>query len=369
MERCGPVLARTGALSLQPYDGCVSIHDAPADVVAEIDGRPFAVGRRETDLRLESLATAGPTTWVITTGVPALQIALSRFVGPDGTVLFDETAIDFDTPPPINPVVPRARGAATVLLPNSPRSPAAGTSYVLTARADDRADALIAAFGVDGSTRRRIDLDIFYVGGGGLRPTGSRGSRVVAEGLADAERLLGIEIVDVRQHEVVGGTRAALAILEETPDGDLPELGEVFRLSAGAGRPSLSLFFVRQAGMALGVSGGIPGPAPMHGTAASGIAIAADFLDLPGVELGQVLAHEVGHHLGLFHTTEILGVVIEPIEDTPECRVENDADGDGMVSDSECRDAGADNLMFWAGSGEELTADQRRVVHRSPAAY
>jgi hypothetical protein len=369
MERCTPVLAHTSALALQPYDGCVSVHDAPDDVVAVVDERPGALSRREAELRLERLDTMGPTTWVITTGVADLEIDLPRLTGPGGEVLFDERTIDFGSAPPINPVVPRARGTASVLLPNSPRVPSAGTTYALTARSRDRADAVVAAFGVDGSRRRRIDLDLFYVGGGDLRPAGSRGSRIVAEGLADAERLLGIEIVDVRQHEVVGGTRAALAILEEGPDGDLPALGELFRLSAGAARPSLNVFFVRQAGMALGVSGGIPGPAPMHGTEASGIVIAADFLDLPGIELGQVLAHELGHHLGLFHTTELNGLVLEPLEDTLECRAENDADGDGIVGDFECRDFGADNLMFWAGSGDELTADQQVVIHRSPAAH
>ncbi len=367
-ERCTRVLARTGALSLQPYDGCVAIHDAPDDVRVSVEVLPGALRRRRSEISLDRLDTMGPTTWVID-ATPDLAIAPSMLVDPTGAVLFDVGVIDFDSAPPINPVVPSAHGTFTVLVPNSSRVVPPGMRYVVTARAETTSDARVVTFGVDNRVRRRVDLDLYYVGGGDLRPSGSRGPRLVARGLSEVERLLDIEIVNVRQHAVVGGTRAALSILEETSDEELPELGELLRLSAGAARPSVDVFFVRRSGSALGVSGGIPGPGPMHGTDASGISIAVDLLRPSGLSLGRVLAHELGHHLGLFHTSERVGLVLEPIADTPECRLVSDADGDGYLSDTECSGFGADNLMFWSGDGEAISDDQRAVIHRAVVAY
>jgi len=368
VKRCREVLARTGALSLQPYRGCVALHDAPLDVVVEIEEREDALRGRERELVLDRLETPGPTTWVVS-GAAGLRIDPRLLTDPAGEVLYDHDAVALGVPPPVNPVVSFGR-PLTVLVPNSPRRVPAGTTYLLRAAADERTDALIVSFGVEGPSRRTIDLDLYYVGGMGFRSSGLRGPRVVAEALDEVEAILGLRIGTVRQHEVVGGTRGSFAILEESSDGDFPELDELFRLSAGGGRPSINLFFVRQAGMALGVSGGIPGPAPMHGTDGSGIAIAADFIGAPGLpSLAQVLAHELGHHLGLFHTTERVGIVLEPLGDTPECPIDRDTSGDGHLSAEECRGAGADNLMFWAASGDRLTDDQRLVSHRSPVLY
>jgi len=86
-----------------------------------------------------------------------------------------------------------------------------------------------------------------------------------------------------------------------------------------------------------------------------------------GVDLGRVLAHEAGHFFGLIHTSEADGLVVEPLPDTPECPVDRDSDGDGFLLPAECAGAGADNLMFWAASGDSMSADQAAVVRTSPA--
>jgi hypothetical protein len=366
--RCGRVLARTSLSALQPYDGCVATHDAPDHVRTEIETLTDALSRRPRDLALRTLGTGGPTTWAISAG-PDVRLVAHTLRAADGALLFDVDALIPGGPPPDNPL---AFGSSllTVRVPSGRPTTSLGDEFVLRASAGEAADAFVVSFGVDGDTRRVLDVDLYYVGGMGFRRTGDRGPPDVAAGLLAAEVLLGVRIGVVRQHEVVGGTRASLGILEAAPDGDLPELGALFRLSAGAGRPSINIFFVRQAGMALGVSGGIPGPAPMHGTDGSGIAIAADFLGLPEVpSLGRVLAHEIGHHLGLFHTTELQGYVLEPLADTPVCPLSADTDGDGLLVASECAGAGRDNLMFWAASGDELSADQQFVSRRSPVLH
>ncbi|MCA9581521.1 MAG: hypothetical protein KC416_06980, partial [Myxococcales bacterium] len=81
--------------------------------------------------------------------------------------------------------------------------------------------------------------------------------------------------------------------------------------------------------------------------------------------LGPLLAHEIAHFLGLFHTTEPDGRVLEALSDTPVCGTDRDGDGDGFLSTMECDGAGAGNLMFWTAQGRELSAQQIDVLRRS----
>lgn len=80
----------------------------------------------------------------------------------------------------------------------------------------------------------------------------------------------------------------------------------------------------------LGVSTGLPGPVGLHGTRASGVVLTGELLGQPlqgagGEEIdgtlvtANVAAHELGHYLGLFHTTGSDLVTFDPIDDTPEC--------------------------------------------------
>ena len=87
----------------------------------------------------------------------------------------------------------------------------------------------------------------------------------------------------------------------------------------------------------------------MHGTGGSGIAIATDMMAGDPARMGRTLAHELAHFLGLFHTSEADGRVYDALEDTPECRLEDDGDGDGL-DPADCESLGADNLMFWSVS-------------------
>ncbi len=171
----------------------------------------------------------------------------------------------------------------------------------------------------------------------------------------------------------------------------------LFSLSPPAGNEALNIFFVQDiqlqgiAGV-LGISGGIPGPARIQGTGASGVAIslvAPRFDNLSPTELvrrGRTMAHEVGHYLGLFHATERNGSVpssptnllnVDPIPDTPECLLTVDqpptGDGDGAVDPLECGIAGgARNLMFWTqgpdvlGARDQISANQSFVLVRNP---
>ena len=124
-----------------------------------------------------------------------------------------------------------------------------------------------------------------------------------------------------------------------------------------------------------GIAGGVPGPFAIQGTPASGVVISTQsHLNSSGniraQYLAETLTHEVGHQIGLFHTTEAGGVFHDVIADTPECPTSADTDGDGQLTASECDTFGGHNVMFWTGANwdqDEISATQADVIGLSPA--
>lgn len=102
---------------------------------------------------------------------------------------------------------------------------------------------------------------------------------------------------------------------------DITSDAEYQEMFAASGRDDgLNLFFVRSISLGgdsavAGVAGGIPGPPRTGGTGASGVVIEVQ----ENTRLtGDDAAHECGHFLGLFHTTEFDGTD-DLLSDTPHC--------------------------------------------------
>jgi hypothetical protein len=120
---------------------------------------------------------------------------------------------------------------------------------------------------------------------------------------------VGITIADVAYVDI---NAPSLDIIDSS-QGESSELAQLFRMSSGTTEDILNLFLVQNitAGgtgefNTLGIAGGIPGPPRIQGSSHSGVVIAYDpgVVGPSGYIPGTVAAHESGHYLGLFHTTE-----------------------------------------------------------------
>jgi hypothetical protein len=120
--------------------------------------------------------------------------------------------------------------------------------------------------------------------------------------------------------------------------GPCDELDQMFTLSV-AGKNELSFFFVDDilqsanggVGSVVGIDGTVPGPSSIGGTVHSGAVVNAsnlgtgtcgatlDFLGCGSDLVAYIAAHEGGHWMGLYHTTEAFGNLFDPVADTAQC--------------------------------------------------
>ncbi len=135
-----------------------------------------------------------------------------------------------------------------------------------------------------------------------------------------------------------------------------------------------NLFFVDDlaAGVLLGIASGLPGEmgsaGDFNGVLVSIVAHASGNV-LNTQLLGETAAHEIGHWMGLFHTSNFNGNY-DPLSDTLECPL-SQGSGQGVYA-SDCIDFDGRNLMFWEGDPaieqSTLSADQQYILLHSPIA-
>ena len=208
-----------------------------------------------------------------------------------------------------------------------------------------------------------LDLNLWFTGVDELTAATAPTNAWIVQMLADVDAIYaqaGIQLGTVTYQDAPEGTPQ---IVNTTIAAD-SDLSKLF-LTTSEAPTGINVFFVSSilreeltgtGGIVLGIAGGIPGPPfVVKGSPHSGVAIAlTDIANMDVAALGSVLAHEVGHYLGLFHSTEKDGdpekpetTTHDPIEDTPEFD--------------------KTNLMWWASEGgKTITPGQKFVMLRHP---
>ncbi|MBP7280802.1 MAG: hypothetical protein KBA66_04460 [Leptospiraceae bacterium] len=239
------------------------------------------------------------------------------------------------------------------------------------------------------STEKKINVHLIFVSGS--NPAASEAG--IATAINRMTTLYSQNSVRIRP-VITSTTLSDSAYLNLTSlDGDSVAAGSLGGLFANNGSvekaDSLNIFFVKSenaVGGVLGVAGGIPGLPGKVGTRSSAMVVMFDsHLATPGATptdaeltlMGETMAHEGGHWLGLFHLVESNYDTTQntynrdPISETPRCIQASItlAGCDGTAENN----SGARNVMFWSGDiGFEksgFTGEQGWVLRRHPLVY
>lgn len=333
-------------------------------VVSEVT---FAAPRNATSMALVLQQTDGTE----------LPLTFVSVIDPREQSIFDLDAIAMLEDQPIRWLPISTNESATMLVPNSTAdrvsyrngrhrvsyaafSPEGGGSL-------DGDVSLVARFA--SGNGRRLRLHFHIAPGIGITaanaPSSSRLQNAIAA-MAATYAAANIS-VEVAGYSNVSGTQ--FTIIDST-EGPSSEMAQLFARGTTSG-DVLDVFLVRAidtgAGSPLGVAGGIPGPPGLHGTLNSGVVAAYDSSVVGGSSnLGQIIAHEVGHYLGLFHSTEN-GDPCRPGE------FEGCAPFGGGDPISDTSRGDNRNMMFFAlqtfGGGttnNRISAGQQFVLQRNP---
>ena len=307
------------------------------------------------------------------------QIQVAQWTGGAGDLVVPKTWLqDADAPWLCAACQNRVRAqpqAAAFLLPNSPQLVLHPGENTLSAFAFDYDAAAGTIKGASASVAvsldivcktpeqkkaGAIDINLCLSGTKGITATNASQHPLIVQMFADVKDILaqaGIEIAHFRLFDM-----AQTTLIVKHDNGLDLEIASLF-LGAPALPPGINVFLVDaimvDTGAApvtiAGLSGGIPGPpsgliARQPGPR-SGVVLATN----AGQDLiGKVMAHEICHYLGLFHTTEADPPTGQPlhdaIPDTPET-------GDDT------------NLMYFKTSqaASKLTPQQAAVLQANPA--
>jgi hypothetical protein len=226
--------------------------------------------------------------------------------------------------------------------------------------------------------------------------------------LASLYSKAGICLGKVTFYDVPAWAETTYGSLKIDETGPCSDLDQMFTLSVPGNQLNFFLTgsFTTQANpgspiSVAGIDGTIPGPSAFGGTIHSGAVV--NGADIRGGacsgttvnpracgadEVAYIAAHEGGHWMGLYHTTESAGDNFDPLADTSKCpcdpcvpqanRGQCTKPGDlpPVVNGANCTKSrscgGGENLMFWlldSSSSGALTCEQGGVMRANPVVH
>ncbi len=188
-----------------------------------------------------------------------------------------------------------------------------------------------------------------------------------------------LKLGTVHVYDITGDDGKKFHFIDNVLAGDASnELAQVYQATGKLNPKSTAATLVitaaltdNKAPIAAGLSqlGGVPG---LAGSRMTGMAIVIDpeqwqqvvklgpTSTTAGDVWGVVLAHELGHFLGLWHTDEADGKLHDLVDDTTPCAKSGKLTPEACQSQSKF-------LMFWSPKGSIVSPDQALVVRRSPS--
>jgi hypothetical protein len=336
--------------------GSVTVGSAPADFKTV----PIKVESGEVSFTLVGSAS-----------VASVEIGLAKVIAPNGKVVFDRfDPLNSDFMEPFSSF----SGSTVAMYPNAPRVTIVPGTYNVTIRGEGTTAVKLNVLhkrqtGVlQGGS---LPLVFWFTKQNFLTATSAKTDPAFQQAVKVFTQIygsVGITLGPLTYADLPEPAATNYAVID-----DLNKLEGLFATANASPIKGLHFFMIEQfnleggAGI-IGISGGIPGPPAFPGLPHGGVAVGLDGLSDPGL-LAETMAHEGGHFLGLYHTTERDGLSFDPLVDTEECPSTQDRNGDKLVTGAECGGFGSDNLMFWSTAPvpqRKLTSDQRFVLLRNP---
>ncbi|RVU48848.1 hypothetical protein EA187_05310 [Lujinxingia sediminis] len=299
---------------------------------------------------------------------PAASAYIWKVATPQNTLLYDIERSD-ESLMHVYPVT--SGGQMGILLPNSPQYSLSPGTYTVRLVSENASRVKVHALIKRGPVSPQggsLPVTFWFTEQDYMDAAQAQRSAEFQQGLEVFRQIyadIGIALGPVRYRDVEGTLGRQLAV----PQDEVVLCQGIRQVATEANLSGINLFMIDDApdmGI-LGISCGLPGAPTRPGITRAGAAIALAYLNYSPQIFGETVAHEAGHYLGLFHTTERDGSSHDPLDDTPQCPSSRDLDGDELVSPEECRNNGADNTMFWTsfsqgGLQTTLTPHQRFVM-------